>query len=218
MGDKDQDPIILQNRSLTSADQDFMAGTFICCFSVIGLLGYIPVLFVLLRSTALSHPVYRLMISLGVTDCASLVIRFTVGIFTFSHGTLFDQIVIDWLMVVIEYVWFSLVCHVAAISFNRYLAVCKPTKHHRWFRSQYNSMHWVVLTCTWSVSGSGELGDASGEDAYTAVPSHFSSILAHAFLLVHFMRSMDGTSIGKIRGSTISTGTSTGYCAQWCSF
>ncbi len=154
MGDEDQGPIILPNRSLilpnrslTSADQDFMAGSFMCGSCAVGLFGYIPVLFVLVRSTTLKHPVYGLIISLGVTDCASLVIWFTAGIFTFSHGTLFNQIVIDWLMVIVVYGWYSLVCHVAAISFNRYLAVCRPASHHRWFQSQFQSKHWVILTC-----------------------------------------------------------------------
>ncbi|MCP3666819.1 MAG: G-protein coupled receptor [Gammaproteobacteria bacterium] len=135
-------------REVTSESQDLMAGLFICSASLFGLLGYIPVIYVMLKSPSLKHPVYTLMASLGVTDSASLVIWFISGMFTLSHGTLIPQALMDWLMVIIEYGWYSLVCHVAAISFNRYMAVCRPNTHRSWFDGRLKGKHWMIMTCT----------------------------------------------------------------------
>ncbi len=106
-----------------------MAGLFICTLSLTGLIGYIPVIYIMIKAPSLKHPVYTLMSSLGVTDTACLVVWFTSGVFTLSRGRLIPKALMNWLMVIIEYGWYCLVCHAAVISLNRYVAVCRPNAH-----------------------------------------------------------------------------------------
>ena len=133
-------------REITTESQDLLAGLSICIASLLGLAGYIPVIYVIRKSSSLKHPVYDFMVSLGVTDSASLVIWFICGVHTLTHGNVINQDVMDWLMVIIEYGWYSLVCHVAVISFNRYMAVCKPNAHSTWFETRMKARHWVAIT------------------------------------------------------------------------
>lgn len=98
------------------------------------------------KSKQLISPCYTFMISLGISDCTSLVGWMVIGIDTCTHGLVVPKIVVTVVLCFLVIGWGSLTTHEAMTAINRYVSVCHPTKHDAMFTK--NKMK-ILLGISW---------------------------------------------------------------------
>lgn len=108
---------------------DYIVASLFMLTSVSGLVAYVPCLVVMIKSLELSSPVYTFMISLGISDCASLIGWIIIGLDTYTHGVVLPKTLITVVLCFLVIGWGSLTIHEAMVAVNRLVAVCFSSKH-----------------------------------------------------------------------------------------
>lgn len=108
---------------------DYIVGSLFFVTSFFGLVTYIPCMVAMYKSPQLKSPVYTFMISLGVSDCTSLVGWLIIAVDTYTHGFVVPKPVITVVLCFLVIGWGSLTTHEAMVAINRLVAVCFSTQH-----------------------------------------------------------------------------------------
>lgn len=146
-GSYDKDANI--TRSIRTEEQvknDYIVASLFLSTSFFGLITYIPCLVAMYKSKHLKSPCYTFMVSLGVSDCASLIGWFVIGLDTCTHGDIIPKKMITVVLCFLVIGWGSLTTHEVMISINRYIAVCHSSRHDLLFNR--NRMV-VLLSVSW---------------------------------------------------------------------
>ncbi len=135
------------NRTVSSCDDDLVAGALLAGTSAISFALYVLVLVAIVRSKNVhfKNVYYVFVISLGIEDVCALVLWFFLGLHIVLHGSLLSDLQIDYGIGVLMTLWNVFEAHAYILSVSRYLAICRPAWHYHGFEAKLKPKFWLCL-------------------------------------------------------------------------
>lgn len=117
----------------TNEWRNCMIGYILIWTAIVGLLVYVPILYIMCTSKLLKAPCYSFMINLGISDVISLISWIIVGVHTATHGHQVPHPLMVVILCLLVIGWGNLSVSLAMIAVSIYIAVCHPLKQTNLF-------------------------------------------------------------------------------------